>query len=167
MDDFENPRVRWLRRPRVEAASCTRPCSICGKERICRDKTCSEEIHPCDECVLYAPRPWAKGWKIGEVKYADKLLGRIPVPAVDDSQDPEGTMGHIGRSVLWELLKRNKVPTPEMTPQEWLLWVLRGISTAMLGKRDQAFEEQIMVRLLRHYGPIDGMEKLLALAKGP
>jgi len=164
MDDFENPRVRKLRRPHVEM--CSRACSFCGKEKCCTERACSEDIHPCRDCVLHAPRPWAKGWKVGEVKYEDKLLGRIPIPDIDDSQEPEGAMGHIGRSVLWELLERNKAPIG-MTPQEWLLWVLRGVSTAMLGHRDQGFEDQIMRRHLRHYGPIDGMEKLLALAKGP
>jgi hypothetical protein len=166
--------------------SCPRPCSFCGrldlppseiglkyghykpgeKIPVCFGfrEACSEDIHPCGECVLYAPRPWSKGWKVGEVKYQDKLLGRIPVPDKDDSEDPEGVMGHIGREVLMQLLEKNKAPAG-MVPQEWILWTLRGIGQAMFGKRHAQFEEQVMRRHLRHYGALSGMETLIKLCQ--
>lgn len=168
---------------------CPLPCSLCGRLDIpVKDSAirwgiakpgdtfavcygyatpCKKGlIHPCEDCVLYAPKPFPVGWAVGEVKYQDKTLGRIPVPDKNDSDDPEGTMGHIGREVLMRLLEQNKVPVG-VPPQEWILWTLRGIGIAMCGRRNEGFEEQIMKRHLRHYGAIFGMEKLIEFAGGP
>ncbi len=168
---------------------CPLPCSFCGRLDLPPSATgikyglykpgdlipvcfgyktpCKKgTIHPCADCVLYAPKPWPKGWRAVEVTYDGKPLGRIPVMPEPDAADPEGTMGHVGREVLWKLLERNKTPAG-MPPQEWILWVLRGISTAVCGRRDEAFEQQIMHRHLRHYGAIFGMEKLIEAAGGP
>ena len=166
---------------------CPRPCSFCGrldlpptesgikygiykpgdKIAVCfgyKVNPCKGDIHPCDDCVLYHPKPWPEGWTVGEIKYQDKLLGRLPVPDKDDSADPEGQMGHIGREVLMQLLQRNKAPAG-MAPQEWILWMLRGIGIAFCGRRNEGLETQIMKRHLRHYGALTGMETLIKLAQ--
>lgn len=115
------------------------------------------------EDVFYAPRPFPEKWTVGEVLYEGRLLGRIPVPDNVDTKDPEGTTGHIGRVVLVDLLKAN--PAPEgMAPQEWILWVLRGIGVAMTGARDETFEKIVMQRFLRYHGALSGMELLVKLA---
>lgn len=167
---------------------CPRPCSLCGRldipvtareiawkvaepggtNPVCYGgfkSPCSGKIHPCRDCVVYAPKPWPKDYRVGEVVYEGRLLGRIPVPGKDDSKDPEGTMGHIGRVVLFDLLDRNELPDG-MAPQEWILWVLRGIGVAMSGgKRNQVLEDQIMRRHLRHYGALGGMDNLIKAAR--
>jgi hypothetical protein len=174
--------------PYREVRRCSLPCSFCGRfdipirDAAIRwsggqykpgdvDPVCSGYaepclaggVHPCSECVLYAPRPFPQTWRVAEVKYEGRVLGRIPVPDEDDSADKSGTMGHIGRRCLVELLERNKTPAG-MDPQPWILSVLRGIGYAMLGRRNSVFEDQIMSRHLRHYGGIAGMERLLKVA---
>lgn len=166
---------------------CPRPCSFCGRLDIPVSASmikygfakegetlpvcggyknpCKGDVHPCSDCVLYAPRPWPTDYKVGEVKYEDKLLGRIPVPTEDDSKSMDGAMGHIGRTVLLDLIVKNPAPAG-MAPQEWILWTLRGIGHAMFGKRNEAFETHVMQRFLRHHGAMSGMELLIQRAKG-